>query len=414
MQLGLVIGLGMADNDAGYLRLMKLLALSTWHPHPPDNGARIRAWNLLSRLADRHAVRVVCGRQSDSPTDIPAEVSGRFESFQAVDWRWHDGNSGGKSAQLAALLSPVPRSIRTTKNPALDAAVRSELDRKPDLILALQMGMDAHLPTLPPEIPAVLEEAEITLWDQAASAGGLRARLTRDKARGYWRSRLARYAAITTVSDAESEAVRALLGGPFPPVSVISNGVEIVAAPPVRNPAAGRLLYNGALGYGPNEDAVRWFLNSILPKIAERAPAAHLMVTGRVPESCRDLEENPRVCLTGYLPDLERPLAEAEICVVPLRAGGGTRLKILEAWAAGVPVVSTSVGAAGLSGAADGVHLRLADDPEGFASAVVSLLENPAERESLSAEGRRLAAERYDWDAITDSLDAVLREAARR
>lgn len=387
---------------------MKLLALTTWHPYPPDNGARIRAWNLLKRLAERHSVRVVAGRQPDAPASVPSEVSGRFERFYSVDWEWHEGGKGGRLGDLKALLSPVPRSIAETPNPEMVEVIEAEINRKPDLVLVLQMGMDAYLPALPPKVPAVLEEVEITLWDQAAASGGLRAKLTRDKAHAYWKKRLARYDAVTVVSEAEAAAVRALLGGNVPPVTVVPNGVDIDALSLDRTPEPATLLYNGSLTYGPNKDAVRWFVAEILPKIRQVIPNAKLVVTGKVPDDCRDLAQISGVCLTGYLDSLNEVLSTAMVCVVPLRAGGGTRLKILEAWAAGVPVVSTTVGAAGLDGSNDGKHLLLADDAETFAVRTIELLENPARCRSLADAGKSLARERYGWNALADQLDAVL------
>ena len=394
---------------------MNLLALTTWHPYPPDNGARIRAWNLLTRLAERHSVRVVAGRQPDAPTSVPPEVSGRFESFQAVDWAWHQGGrKGGKLGDLRALLSPTPRSIAETPNPALVEVIDAELSRRPDLMLVLQMGMDAYLPALPPNVPAVLEEAEITLWDQAAACGGVRSKLTRDKAYAYWKRRLARYQAVTVVSEAEATAVRALLGGNVPPVSVVPNGVDLDALTLNRKPEPATLLYNGSVTYGPNKDAVRWFVEEILPRVQKSVPEAKLVVTGKVPDDCRDLAQVPGVCLTGYLDSLDDVLSTATVCVVPLRAGGGTRLKILEAWASGVPVVSTSVGAAGLDGARDGIHLVLAEDAESFASQTVALLREPSRCQVISDAGRALAREQYGWDALVGRLETVLSEAVTR
>ncbi len=381
---------------------MELLVLSTWHPYPPDNGARLRAWHLLRTLARRHSVRLIVGQQDDAPAELPAELIAPFASVQAVPWQWFNGSGGG----VRALLDPVPRSIRETPNLALSAAIDAELARKPDLALVMQLGMDAYVPET--KVPLVLEEAEVSLWSQAK---GPRARLTRAKAYRYWKLRLGRYRAITAASASEADAIRVVLGGNRPPVSVVPNGVDAAHYLQPTAPALGRLLYNGALTYGPNKDAVRWFVESILPKVREAVPEAHLVVTGRVPEDCRDLSQNPSVCLTGYLDDIRTALSEASVCVVPLRAGGGTRLKILEAWAAGVPVVSTPIGAAGLAGAENSRELLIAGDAEDFASAVIGLLTDAARRESLATAARTLASSDYDWSVIGERLDAVLKGA---
>ncbi len=381
---------------------MELLVLSTWHPYPPDNGARLRAWHLLRTLAGRHSVRLIVGQQDDAPAELPEELTAPFASVQAVPWQWFNGAGGG----VRALLDPVPRSIRETPNLALSAAIEAELSRKPELALVMQLGMDAYVPET--KVPLVLEEAEVSLWSQAK---GPRARLTRAKAYRYWKLRLGRYRAITAASASEQGAIQVVLGGNRPPVHVVPNGVDAAHYDRPRTPVAGRLLYNGALTYGPNKDAVRWFVESILPRVREVVPEAHLVVTGRVPDDCRELAQSPGVCLTGYLDDIRSALDEASVCVVPLRAGGGTRLKILEAWAAGVPVVSTPIGAAGLAGAENGRELLIAADAEDFASSVIGLLADAARRESLASAARTLASSDYDWSVIGERLDAVLKGA---
>jgi glycosyltransferase involved in cell wall biosynthesis len=383
---------------------MNLLVLSTWHPYPPDNGARLRAWHLLDSLAERHRIRVVAGRQDDAPTEVPPALLARFDAVQIVPWRWYDGAGGG----LKALCDPVPRSIRETPNPALEQVVAAELNRRPDAVLVMQLGMDAYLPET--DLPLVLEEAEVTGWSQPV---GWRARLTEVKAHRYWRSRFRRYRAVTVVSEAEAVAVRSLVGKDGPNVHVVPNGVLSAHYNRASRPVTGRLIYNGSLTYGPNRDAVRWFVEAILPEIVRRRPDAHLVVTGRIPDNCKDLAGHPNVCLTGYLDDVRDALEEASVCVVPLRSGGGTRLKILEAWAAGLPVVSTRVGAAGLDGATDGREILLADDPTSFATSVVRLLDEAATRERLGAGGRALARERYDWASIAQGLERVLLEVTQ-
>lgn len=383
---------------------MNLLVLSTWNPYPPDNGSRIRAWHLLRTLAKHHRIRLIAGRQDDAPTTIPEPLSALCESVVTIPWEWYAGGSGG----LRALLDSTPRSIRETQNPALVAAIEAELARRPDAALVMELGMDAHVPET--KVPLILEQAEVSLWSQAK---GPRARLTQAKAQRYWRSRLQRYQAITAVSESEAVAIRNVLGTKYPPVHVVPNGVDTAHYERPRKPIPGRLIYNGALTYGLNKDAVRWFASRILPLVAKRHPEVRLVVTGRVPDDCKDLLENPLICLTGYLDDVRDALEEASICVVPLLSGGGTRLKVLEAWAAGLPVVSTPVGAMGLPGSEPGRELLLAEEPDAFADAVCSLLENDARRVEIAEAGRALARSRYDWSAIGGILNTALTEARR-
>jgi polysaccharide biosynthesis protein PslH len=284
----------------------------------------------------------------------------------------------------------------------------------------MELGMDAYLPPVPPSIPILLDQVEVSgveraYWEANGLPARLRSGLTYGKSRQYWRRRLRRYRGLTAVSEAEADAVRRVLGvGPnAPPVHVLPNGVDVSAYPyrTDRNAEQGCLIYNGGLTYGPNRDAVEWFATEILPKVAIQIPEAHLVVTGRYDlAAVRALTENPRIRLTGFLPDLRPTLERAALCVVPLRAGGGTRLKILEAWAAGIPVVSTTIGAAGLD-ATEGTHLRLADTPEAFAEAVTDLLRNPVQARTLATNARRYVETRFDWRAIGCQLSEILYDA---
>ena len=400
---------------------MNLLVLSTWFPYPPDNGSRLRAFHLIRELAGRHRIRLVAGLQEDVAPQVGGEIPKTLrelcEEVVPVPWRWYAAGTaggGGGGGGLRALLSLTPRSILETDNPRLRSVIDEQLGKPTDAVLVLQQGM---APFLPPAVtpPAVLDEVEVSGLDQAVAASRGRARLrhalTRWKAHRYWRSALRRFLAATAVSEAEAAAVRRMagMGTGDPGVAVIPNGVDVRA---YRREAGrtvpGRLLYNGALTYGPNLEAVRWFAADVLPLVAAQVPDAHLVVTGRSDNlAIDDLRADPRVRLTGFLPDLRPALDEAALCVVPLRSGGGTRLKILEAFAAELPVVSTSVGAAGLA-ARSGEHLLLADTPRDLADGVARLLQEPERARTLARRARHLVEERYDWSAISATLSDLL------
>lgn len=403
------------------VRPLKLLVLSPWFPYPADNGSRLRAYHLLRELAGQgHHIRLIAGRQEDVMNDNPPALQELCERLVVVPWHWYKERSEKPWQTLCSLLSSTPRSIRGTPNPAMEQAITTELETPPDAILAMELGMDAYLPTIRPSIPVILDQVELSLAernfrDAPNMRAGVRAALTYGKARRYWRRRLRRYTALTVVSEEEAQSVREVLGtdASAPPVHVLPNGVDITAyggsVDQYREP--GCLLYNGALTYGPNREAVQWFVSEILPKVVIKVPEAHLVVTGRYdPVSVGGLETTERVRLTGFLPDLRPTLNRAALCVVPLRSGGGTRLKILEAWAAGVPVVSTTTGAAGL-GAIEGENLRLADTTDAFANAVIELLQAPEKAATLAAHARRHVGERFDWRVIGNNLAGLLRHA---
>jgi glycosyltransferase involved in cell wall biosynthesis len=170
------------------------------------------------------------------------------------------------------------------------------------------------------------------------------------------------------------------------------------------------MVFSGTLDFRPNIDAIVWFIEAVLPRIHARRPDVQLLVVGRRPAPIlRRLAERERLILTGEVSDVRPFLAGAAVYIVPMRIGGGIRLKVLEAFALEAPVVSTTLGVEGIAGLRDGVHCLLADTPQQFADAVVRLLDDPAFGRILGAAGRRLARAEYDWEAIIPRLEAVYR-----
>jgi glycosyltransferase involved in cell wall biosynthesis len=201
-------------------------------------------------------------------------------------------------------------------------------------------------------------------------------------------------------------------------VSVIPNGTMIPARVLPEQADEPTLLCTGTLRYGPNVDGVLFFVREILPLVREDVPGVRLLIVGRAPaEQIRALHDGNRVLVVGDVPSLEPYYRQATATVVSLRVGGGTRLRILEAFAFGRPVVSTSVGCEGLE-VTNRQHLLVGDEPGKFAKACVELLKDPELRRRLVAHGRRLVEDKYDWRSIEDRLktvaDEVLDERRRR
>jgi glycosyltransferase involved in cell wall biosynthesis len=208
-----------------------------------------------------------------------------------------------------------------------------------------------------------------------------------------------------------------MLASTAPDARVVSvpTGVDVAyfspsPAPEVEN----RLVFSGSMDWYPNEDAIVYFVEQILPRVRRDLPNVTLTVVGRRPSAqVKALAAQAGVHVTGTVDDVRPYVAEASLYIVPLRVGGGTRLKIFEALAMGKAVLSTSVGAEGLNVVAD-QHLALADGPEPFSAAVTALLREPDRRRSLGAAGRRLVESRYSWKSVTAEFDAHLRDAADR
>jgi glycosyltransferase involved in cell wall biosynthesis len=196
-------------------------------------------------------------------------------------------------------------------------------------------------------------------------------------------------------------------------VEVVPNGVDCQHnRPGLVKPAPNTLVFNGALTYSANYDAMRYFLNEIYPLIQQQEPDVSLTITGSTSRvNLSDLRSDESVHLSGYVDDVRPLVAGAWACVIPIRQGGGTRLKILEAMALGTPVVATSKGAEGLD-VTPSRDILIADEPAEFAVQVVRLLHDPALREQMATNARRLVEQRYDWAQIGQCFVDLIEDVA--
>lgn len=209
------------------------------------------------------------------------------------------------------------------------------------------------------------------------------------------------------VSPQDRDALATL--APGAEVRAVPTGVDIdYFAPDDDAETPDHLVYMGSMDWHPNEDAVEYFIDAILPRIRRERPAVTLTVVGRNPSRrLQRLAAQAGVHVTGTVDDVRTFVATAAVVVVPLRVGGGTRLKIFEALAMGKAVVSTTVGAEGLP-LVDGTHWIRADEPVSFAEAVVTLLRDSAHRRRLGAAGRRMVEERYSWAQVATEFEALI------
>jgi glycosyltransferase involved in cell wall biosynthesis len=201
------------------------------------------------------------------------------------------------------------------------------------------------------------------------------------------------------------------LHNPWLKIIVIPNGVDlsyfrVLPAPQERS----HLVFTGSMDWRPNQDALRYFIRDVLPLIRHAQPDVECTFVGRrPPKDIQRLGEIARVTVTGTVDDVRPYVERAAVCVVPLRIGGGSRLKILEAFAMGRPVVSTRIGAEGLD-VVQGKHLLLADDPRQFAESVIDLLKNEQQSRLLGHESRKLVERQYGWDSLATRFGDFIRE----
>ena len=390
---------------------LRILLLSTWFPYPPDNGSRIRAYNLLKQISQRHEVSLVSFVR-DGRGNIEGDLRNLCVSVEVVPWTHY---SPKRLRAILGFLSPAPRSVVDTHSSAMAQLVSQKLaTREFDLVLASEMGTAPYVSNSQ-AIPAVLDEFQTGVIKEAyaqAKKPGTRFRnwLTWAKHRHYVASILRSFDACVVASAQEKANVREIAPA-YDKVHVIPNGVDVDHyRPGSAVPVPDTLTYTGSLTYSANYDAVAHFLGDIFPHIQADVPGVKFKVTGSTQGVALDnLPSTNHVTFTGYLQDVRPVVARSWACVVPLRTGGGTRLKILEAMALGTPVVSTPKGAEGLE-VIDGKHLLIGDTPAEFARQTVRLLREPSLRETLSSHARQLVEEHYDWAKIGDRYFELLED----
>lgn len=387
---------------------MRILFLARWFPHPVDNGSKNRIFNLLKAISHEHEIALVAfATEPVTPVSV-ATMRTICTEVETVPYRGFQPNN--LHARLG-FFSPTPRSVIDTFSAQMLRTVEQVAARfQPDLVVASEIDMIPYARSVK-NVGRVLEGLELAVLHDAyvnerRSGVRLRRRLTWWKLQHYLRRTLSAFDLVTVVSAREQALARGVFSSP--PVQVVPNGADLQALQRVQaTPQPGTLIYSGALSFYANYDAVHYFLAEIFPLILERAPETRFFVTGSTKGVAIDqLPSCPNVEFTGYLDDIWSAVAGSWALVTPLRLGGGTRLKIIESLALGTPVVSTSKGAEGLDLRA-GADLLVADDPHTFAEATLALLNDPAQRQQYSAQGRR-TVERYDWASIGRKLNELL------
>jgi glycosyltransferase involved in cell wall biosynthesis len=260
-------------------------------------------------------------------------------------------------------------------------------------------------------------EAEIWRRHAVTKSGAIARALYRTqhtRMRRFERRTLARFEAVLAVSEADRDTFATLYPEAIhEPVHVVPTGVDTGYFAPAPGDAASRtLVFTGSMDWLPNEDGMTYFCRDILPRIRRSEPDATLSIVGRAPTpAVKRLADIPGVEVTGRVDDVRPHIARGAVYVVPLRIGGGTRLKIFEAMSMAKAVVSTTVGAEGLP-VTSGRDIDIADEPARFAHGVVHLMRDAETRRAREAAARRLVVERYDWSAVAlDFENALLRVA---
>ena len=317
---------------------------------------------------------------------------------------------GGRA--LAAFFSPQPRFLADTFDAALHAHIQNKIAReKYDALLVGELSMAPYAVSL--AYPAkILDDIEASrfadAYRNAAGAARWRNGLTWWKYKRYVRRVAARFHALTVVSPRE-RALLAEIGVAGTKIHVVPNGVDCHVADTLSAPVEPyTCIYTGAVTYAANLDAMRYFCREILPPLRQAEPRVRLSITGYADQVAQnELSVDNVVSFTGYVPDVRHLVRAAAVCIVPVREGGGTRVKILEAMALGTPVVATTKGAEGLN-VQHAEHLLIADTPTDFVRAILQLLQDENLRSHLTRAARERVRSEYDWSSIAQRLDNLL------
>jgi sugar transferase (PEP-CTERM/EpsH1 system associated) len=405
---------------------VRVLFLSQIIPYPPHGGVLQRGYNLLRELGRAAEVHLLAYHHPDELPSEKVEESRRalLAFCDKVEYAplWPKASSLHRAAALAmTTFSNQPFSVVAHRSAAFANLVAAALrDSPPDIVHVDTVALCPFAPPGSSAAPRVLthHNIESILMARRAEAeprAAARAFLRREAAK------LRRYEAAVSptfdlnvvVSPRDAEALAAIAPGTR--TVLVPNGVDTEYFAPEDSPEEEALIYTGGLNMFANRDAVLHFLQEAWPRITSRRPRVRFFAVGQEPppELQAIAAADPRVVVTGYVPDIRPFVRKAAVYVVPLRVGGGTRLKVLDAMALGKAMVSTSIGCEGIEVRA-GEHLVIADTADAFADATVALLEDNERRRRLGRAARELVERRYGWRIIGASLIDAYRAAAEQ
>lgn len=401
---------------------MRLLFLSLFYPLPANNGVKMRTWAVLHALAaDGHEVTLATFADTAEGYGHSAELLQVCRRVECVPRVLKSlSSSADYFGRFRGAFSSLPYGVLQARSDQMEqrivALVQSE---RFDGVVCEQTDPLVNLPHSV-FVPVILDNHNVEhlilqryLQFERNPARRCYARLECRRTL-QWQREACRRSAITLVCSEHDRALIQCLA-PKVPVMVAPNVVDTDYYQPSGAEEPCTVLYQGGMDWYPNRDAVEFFVSAILPKLRAVVPELRFVVGGRTPSEKfrRRLAAVPGIEFTGTVPDMRAEITRAAVCVVPLRIGSGTRLKILEAAAMSKPIVSTRVGAEGLDFVADR-EIVLADEPQAFAGAVADLLGGSARRRELGQAARRRVEECYSLPVLRAALRGAFAQLSER
>jgi sugar transferase (PEP-CTERM/EpsH1 system associated) len=398
---------------------MHIVWLKTELLHPVDKGGRIRTYQMLRHMQRTHRITYVT--LDDGTADAAARERASEYCHDLVTVSFHSRakrSLGFYGELLANLVSPLPYAIAKYRVPAFTDAIRSTA-RDADVVVCDFLVPSVNVPDdLAAPVILFQHNVEAQIWQRHAEHA--RGPLARAYMREQWRRMrnfegraCARFDHVIAVSNEDATLLQREYA--LDAVSAIPTGVDTeYFTPAARAPRSGaELVFTGSMDWLPNEDAMTWFVAEVFPRIVARVPDVRLSIVGRTPSPVVRVlgERHANVTVTGSVPDVRPYLERGAIFVIPLRIGGGTRLKVFEAMAMGIPVVSTRVGVEGLP-IQDEAEYLAADDAAAFATSVVRLLQDPAAAAALAARAAARVRNEFGWDEVARRFGEICARTA--
>ncbi len=383
------------------------LVVSPEAPYPIAGGGAMRTASILEYLARRYALDVILFREPGTPDPRWPFPAGMARNLYTIDLPYHSKRSHARAARnLVRFLYGRPP-LNDRFGGFRGEVSRCLAGRRYDLAVvehfwcapyweqvaahATRTVLDLHNveSVLYSRLGALARPAESLLFSRFAAV-----------VRRMERQWIPRFSSVLVTSEQDAAWVRDIAPGAA--ISLYPNAIPATSQPRIAEEDV--VIFSGSLGYQPNISAVRFFRKEVWPVLRDRWPSLRWRLVGKNAEAVATyIKGDPRIEITGPVEDAVQALAAARVVVVPLLAGSGTRMKIIEAWAAGRAVVSTAIGVEGLP-ARNGEHLLVADSATCFADAVSRLLESSEQRRRIGAAGRALYEQQFTWNRAWDVL----------
>ena len=391
---------------------MKILWVKTDFLHPTTRGGQIRTLEMLRELHKRHEVHYVAFDDPLNPEGL--KRSSEYASYSyPVQHKVVPKNSPAFALQLLeGLTSPIPVAGARYRSAAMRNTIEkvvsaNDFDAKVcDFLFPSINIADLRTWTL------FQHNVESVIWERHAQSGKTAAHRAYFKLQAKrmfeWEQKVCRSVSqVIAVSETDEKLMRSRFG--IEQVSSVPTGVDVEY---FERPKSSSLLYDlvfvGSMDWMPNVDGMRWFLAHVFPLIRRQKPDCRLAIVGRnPPQTLLDAAKDPHITVTGTVPDVRPFLWQSALSIVPLRVGGGTRLKIFEAMAAGTPVVSTTIGAEGLP-VTHGETIRIGDTAEQFATECLNLLAAPKSRQQMAQQAVELVVRNYSWEQVTKGFERLI------